>query len=68
MGIHEDDDPVEKARNFAITFQLNEDMELGLCNLIQAYINQKLQAESQEFSESSSQYSEESAEFEDLED
>jgi hypothetical protein len=43
IGIYKDDDPVVKARNFAVTFQLNEEMEEGLCNLIQAYIDQTMQ-------------------------
>lgn len=34
IGIHEDDDPHVLARNFAITFQLTEDVQNDLENLI----------------------------------
>lgn len=44
-----DDDPCKKARDFAITFQLNSEMEEGLCNLVRTYIMEhKEQMESSE--------------------
>jgi len=41
LGIYEHDNPCEKARSFAQAFQLNEEVEEGLCNLIQAYLEGK---------------------------
>lgn len=38
VALHKGDDPMEKARSFAQTFQLNEEMEEGLCNLLQTYL------------------------------
>ena len=34
IGLKPDDDPYEKAREFAVTFQINEDMETGLAALL----------------------------------
>ena len=35
IGLKENDDPLQKARNFAVTFQLNQDMEHGLASLLE---------------------------------
>ena len=34
IGLKENDDPEQKARNFAVTFQLNQNMEKGLASLL----------------------------------
>lgn len=42
MGICEGDDPAEKARSFAVAFQLKEDMEEGLRNILHNHLEEHL--------------------------